>query len=243
MMSVSALFVLDNVRSAAAMQEAGAANTSDSENFSRYLMEPKYVGALADFESNSDLLKCITLDSVMCETSTDFPLTAYDLVSKQPISMGTTGTSSAESGLTFRVHCPGDAASCDKADYINIKVKNYRKDFLGQMFAQEKTISVAPKNVKVLQMVPNTTYTPGYPINFMVLLDGSNSMAPLKESVKETLRKLFDKVKMLNANIVIYSISDSEIIRSVGQLYRINPDTNQKDYNVPIESWTKGEYI
>ncbi|MCM2323404.1 MAG: type II secretion system GspH family protein [Oligoflexia bacterium] len=209
-------------------QENLALRNSEYSQFYRLLSQPSYVGALAGIEANVALSECIRTDGKECTQGQDYPLTPIDLTTGQPIqALDPSAGSAVTSQLSFQVHCPLNAATCDAADYLIIKIKTSTKTLDGKAFETEKILSVKPKASNTVNFVPNTSLEPGRPANMILFLDGSGSMVFVKDSIKAALSALLNTVATMDVNFAIYDILQGTQ-KSQTQRYVIDPVTGAR---------------
>ncbi|MCM2278084.1 MAG: hypothetical protein NDJ89_08405 [Oligoflexia bacterium] len=214
-----------NSRQAIHKQEALALRNNEYAQFYRLLSQPSYVGSLANSSENQALSRCIRTDGALCSTSEEFPLTALDLATEKPITvLNPEAQAQVTSSLSFQVHCPGNASSCDAADYLVIKIKSSIKAANGTAYTTEKALTVKPAASNHIDLVPNTVVENGRPINLVIFLDGSGSMFPIKDSIKAALQDLLNKISTMDVNLAIYGIqygAEGKIVAT----YIIDPAT------------------
>ncbi len=208
LISLAALGFLDSIHKETAKQESLIYRNNESAQFSQYLLQPSYVGALAEYEVNKALKQCLDIDDHLCDIYTSYSLVAVDLLTgKQMDHMDPGAKSFVDTKLSFKVHCPLDQTSCDAVDYINITIENSTKDALGLLFSRKNIVTVEPKRTNVVTLVPNTEIEPGHPANLVIFVDGSNSMSSIKDSFKATLEKFIDSIKDLNLVVKILPLN------------------------------------
>lgn len=197
--------------------------------------QPIYFGALSKFQENSQLKACMTTDTVLCDSSKEYPVTPFDLATNKALD---TASSSKDSNIknqvSFKVHCPNNETSCDKADYFTVIVKTYL-DYHGFDFSKiEKKGIVTPEFNNVVTYVPDSALAPGRPINIIMFLDNSNSMAFAKDQIKNSLDTLLTKISTMDATLGIYTLSSSMAGKS--SYYTLDGSGNK----VPLASpWGK----
>jgi prepilin-type N-terminal cleavage/methylation domain-containing protein len=232
-LSAATLSFSSFIRSEISKQETLSVRNSEQSMFFNILREPAYVGALAEYTENSDLKKCLDADGVTCETNVDYPLSAFDLENGKLLEVvDTVNAQNVKNEFSFRVHCAAKQETCDQAEYLNVRIRSSIKGDHGLQFTSDKTVVVQPKRSSVITMVPNTALEPGSPVNIIIFLDGSNSMAGIKDSFKATLSTLVEQVKTLDARVAVYPLH-SHIYEAGGQPYRINAGV--KEYLTPTE--------
>lgn len=169
--------------------------------------QPLYFGALSKHQENSQLKACMTTDTVFCDSSKEYSVTPFDLATNQILeSASSSKDSSIKNQIRFKVHCPNNETSCDKADYFTVIVKTFL-DYHGFHFSSiEKKGVVTPEFNNVVTYVPDAVLAPGRPINVILFLDNSNSMAFAKDQVKEALDSLIAKISTMDATLSVYPL-------------------------------------
>lgn len=224
-----------NIQSSVQSESLKAVRNVENIEFSKLLSQPVYLASLAEYPENSQLKECMELDNKKCQSSVDYTLTPFDLKNNQKLKMASLYTTDAVvSDLKFKVHCPSDATECDKADYYIISIKTSSK-FAGIPLASvEKKITVIPEIKKVQNKVPDGMLTDGSPINIVLLLDTSNSLASVKDKIKDSLDNLISRIGKLNATVSIFPLTDA-LNGYRREVFRINDDgslTQEANKNV-----------
>jgi prepilin-type N-terminal cleavage/methylation domain-containing protein len=197
--SLTTLSFLNYIRIDTREQESVTYRNNETSQFFMQMVQPQYVGALADFADNKELLQCLEADGHLCDTTTSYPLVAYDLATAKPVlhlDSGAAGLVTTE--LSFKVHCPLEKPSCDAVDYINITIKTSILGNYGLSLVNEKVVTVEPKRTNVLTFVPNTVVEDGAPANIVLFVDGSNSMSSIKASFKSTLTNFLNSIQNMD---------------------------------------------
>jgi len=228
LISLTALSFLSSIRIDTRKQESVTYRNNETGQFLMQIVQPQYVGALADYSENKALLQCLEADTNLCDTKTSYPLVAYDLATAQPIlhlDSGAKGLVSTQ--LSFKVHCPMEQASCDAVDYVNITIKTSVLGNLGISLVNEKVVTVEPKRTNVLTFVPNTVVEDGAPANIILFIDGSNSMGTIKSSFKTTLANFLNSIQNMNVTIGVYSLNGHTQTYKDGLSYTLDGSGNK----------------
>ncbi|MCM2323971.1 MAG: hypothetical protein NDJ90_11985, partial [Oligoflexia bacterium] len=216
-------------------QENLALRNSEYTQFYRLLSQPSYIGALANSTVNAQLGKCIRNDGVICSSTEDYPLTALDLATGQPTeTLSSDASASVTSRLSFRVHCPSNAPTCDAADYLIIKIKSSTKTASGTSFETEKVLSVKPKASQTADFIPNTSLEPGRPVNLILFLDGSGSLLFIKDSIKTALQNLLTKISTMDVNLTLLEVQFGSDFR-IEKRYYIDSNSGLEVPITPME--------
>jgi|GEM_PF-3778110 prepilin-type N-terminal cleavage/methylation domain len=233
-LSLMTLTFIDSVRNEESKQETLTYRNNEASQFFMQMAQPTYVGALANYPENKKLLECMETDNVHCETGKEYALQAFDLATGKAITNLDSGAEGyVDTVLTFKIHCPHNASSCDKLDYLNIKISTKTKGKLGIYSYDEKTVTVEPKKTNILTFIPNTETKSGAPANILIFIDGSNSMSTIKDSFKTSLATLLDKVKTMDATVGVFSLNAHTTPAGNG-IYTLEPDGVTKK---PITEW------
>lgn len=170
--------------------------------------QPLYFGAMSQYPENSHLRSCMTADSVNCDSTKVYSITPYDLATHKPlISASDVKSTAIKSEVSFQVQCPKNETTCDKAEYYSVTVKTYL-EYQGVAFSKvQKKGIVSPVFKNVVTYVPDAVLAPGRPINIIVFLDTSNSMASAKDQVMGALDSLLGKISKMDATLAIYPLS------------------------------------
>ncbi|WP_374073576.1 type II secretion system protein J [Bdellovibrio bacteriovorus] len=228
MVSTASIEFINYVRNENTRQTAIALRNTELSQFFMLLSNPNYVGSLAAYEKNTHLKSCLSDDTILCDTSKPYPLTSFDLTTGNVLNhIDTEATRYVQTHLSFKVHCPLDQSSCEKADYINITIDSSVAGPLGINFSSSKVVTVSPQTTQILTLVPNTQLEDGRPINVILFVDGSNSMSGIKDMFKANMVKLVDSLKDLNANVAVYSINNHNSIQGNYQGYTLDGSGNK----------------
>ncbi len=227
-LSGAALSFASYARKDIGKQEALAARNTEQGIFFNMLSQPSYVGALAEYEKNIALRKCLDTDGEICEIKKDYPLTAFNLESGElQTAVDSNSSHVVKNDFSFQVHCPLNQAACDQVDYLTVKIRSSIIGDNGVNFTSDKTVVVQPRRSNVISIVPNTKLENGSPVNVIIILDGSNSMSGIKDSFKMALQKLIDSLKKLDAKVAIYPLQ-RHIWPNTGPAYILDAMGNKK---------------
>lgn len=179
----------------------------ENEQMIEHLTQPVYFGLLAGFSENIELKKCLTADGALCSVEKDYPLTAMNLTTKQPLDLISGGMAEGvKNTLSFRVHCPLNQSACDQAEYFVVKVLTEVAKPHSAPYVIEKTAMVAPEITNVATFIPDAAMSPGRNVNVVLLLDNSTSMAAVKDNIKTGLDSLISTLASLNTRVAIYHL-------------------------------------
>lgn len=172
--------------------------------------QPVYFGALSKYPDNAQLKSCMTTDTVECDSSVEYSVNPFDLATNQPLGLASGSVDpTIKDQVFFKVHCPNNALKCDKADYFTVIVKTYFDQHGISFSSIEKQGVVVPEFNNVVTYVPDATLAPGRPINVLLFLDNSNSMAFAKDQIKDALDALINKISKMDVTLGIYTLSTS----------------------------------
>lgn len=168
-----------------------------------------YFGALSGYPENVQLKNCITADGVECKTTEVYSLTPFDIATGEKLKTKSTNERSIKNEVTFMVHCEAGKDACDRAEYFTVRVKTFL-EFHGITYAStEKQGTVVPEFNNVVTFVPDNVVAPGRPMNLIVFLDNSNSMALRKDQIKKALSDLLKDISQLSVTLSIYTLEEA----------------------------------
>ncbi|MDG0815553.1 type IV pilus modification PilV family protein [Bdellovibrio svalbardensis] len=193
----------------------------------KLVTQPVYFGALKEFPENIQLQQCMTVDKIDCDTTKEYPFFSFNLSTKLPLkfaSISDTATNISNE-LSFRVHCPNNATSCDRASYFTVTAKTYLNYLNFKTAVIEKRGIVSPDFTNIVTFVPDSTVANGRPVNVVIFLDNSNSMIFAKDQIKVALDDLIIKLSNMNVTVGIYSLAT--VINTAWSQYYIDGSGNQ----------------
>lgn len=207
-LSVSSALLTSSKQTAKSQQTIE--NLTEDNYLRNYLSNPEFVGQLASYPENKALLKCIANDGEFCDSTKSYPFTVYDLYTKKPLNTSDQKDSNKKLSFEFTGVCPKLATVCDSVSYINIKIIGTERT-MASINEEQRTniVSVKPINNNVIVMYPESSLKKGGPVNLMLLVDTTNSMAYTQNIVKEGLRQVLDKLTDNQVNIIVSTIDSA----------------------------------